>query len=44
MTLREFNACVRGYVRANGGKEEADAQEYDDYFAALSEAEKAGLA
>lgn len=44
MTLREFSACVRGYVRANGGREDASASEYDDYFAALAEAEKAGLA
>ncbi len=44
MTLREFDACLRGYIRANGGKEEASAQDYDDYFAALAEAEKVGLA
>jgi hypothetical protein len=31
-------------VRANGGKEEASAREYDDDFAALIEAERLGLA
>jgi hypothetical protein len=43
MTLREFDACVRGYIRANGGKEEASAQDYDEYFVALAEAERLGL-
>jgi hypothetical protein len=37
MNLGEFDACLRGYVRANGGQEAAREAEYDEYLAALQE-------
>lgn len=43
MTLREFDACLRGFLRANGATDDATQDDYDDYLAALAEAERAGL-